>query len=432
MKYGILFNKSNMNIGDDIQAYATERFLPRIDCFIDREHIDSFESENGEPVAVIMNAWYMWQKWNWPPSKYIYPLMTGFHYADHQLARQWYGTPLKYEFLEGIGGDYLNAYGPVGCRDMFTMNNLSRIGVNAFFSGCITMTLPRMPERDDKGSYVCLVDVAKKAREQLHGVLDGKIEVREISHLRERDETLPWDKRREIVEELLTIYQNARCVVTKRLHCALPCLAMGVPVLLVRGNEDDTRFEPYYDFLYHYSVDEIARGEYSYDFLNPPANREDFLPYREKLIARIREFVETASKETGTADELKKTTYTEQEVTQWRHDVMKKALELWFEDDHRKHEKEVEIKRELKEQKLKYKQRGEKINELKGKVSALKEKNNSYKEKLSARNEKISKLKNKNAALTEKLNTTEKELEQLRNESIFKTIRRKMRRNKSK
>lgn len=88
MKYGILFNKSNMNIGDDIQAYATERFLPRIDCFIDREHIDSFESENGEPVAVIMNAWYMWQKWNWPPSKYIYPLMTGFHYADHQLARQ--------------------------------------------------------------------------------------------------------------------------------------------------------------------------------------------------------------------------------------------------------------------------------------------------------------------------------------------------------
>ena len=98
MKYGILLNKNNLNIGDDIQAYATAQFYPKVDYFIDRENMLNFKTDDDKPVAVIMNAWYMWKKWNWPPSKYIYPLFVGFHYADHQLAKQ-PGSPLKYEFL---------------------------------------------------------------------------------------------------------------------------------------------------------------------------------------------------------------------------------------------------------------------------------------------------------------------------------------------
>lgn len=109
MKYGLILNKNNLNIGDDIQAFATARFLPQVDYFIDREYMDDFRPEEDEPVAVIMNAWYMWHKWNWPPAKNIIPLFVGFHYADHQLAKQ-PGSPIKYEFLNGIGGDYLKAY----------------------------------------------------------------------------------------------------------------------------------------------------------------------------------------------------------------------------------------------------------------------------------------------------------------------------------
>ena len=434
MKYGILFNKSNMNIGDDIQAYATGRFLPRIDYFIDREHIDSFKPDGDEPVAVIMNAWYMWQKWNWPPSEYIYPLMTGFHYADHQLANQWYGTPIKYEFLSGIGGEYLNAYGPVGCRDMFTMNNLKSVGVDAFFSGCITMTLPKMPERGDKGSYICVVDVAKKVRDKLHSDLDGKIEIREISHLRERDESLSWEARVELVEELLTVYQNARCVVTKRLHCALPCLAMGVPVLLVRGGEDDTRFDPYYDFLYHSTNDEFVNGAV-YDFLNPPANKEDFREFRDRLIETVTAFISECGELSGTAAELKKTSYSAQDVVNWRHDVMKSALELWFNDDHLKHEKEVEknrkissLKADLKAQKSKTSELKQKIKTKNEKITALREKNAEYKEKLMNKNSKITALREKNSALNQRLSDTEAALEALKAESIFKTVKRKLRR----
>ncbi len=415
MKFGILYNKSNMNIGDDIQAYATERFLPQIDYYIDRENIDSFAPDNSEPVAVIMNAWYMWRKWNWPPSKNIYPLMVGFHYADHQLANQWYGSPLKYEFLEGVGGDYLNAYGPVGCRDMFTLENLKAINVNSYFSGCITMTIPKMPEREDKGQYICVVDVVKKAREKLKEQLEGKIEVREFSHLRERDETIPWEERRKSVEEILTTYQNARCVVTRRLHCALPCLAMGVPVLLLRGDEDDTRFDPYYDLLHRITVKDFMDDKCDYDFLNPPANKEDFRQYSDKLSETVQEFVASVKDDNRSVEEICKTTFTDQDVKNWRHDVMKKALETWLFDDHKKHEKDVEQRKEinrLKKQEKLAEKRQERVLELK--------------EKVNQKNERIDELKEKNKKLNEELKASKKAYNALKNEAFFTTFKRKL------
>ncbi len=330
MKYGVLYNKYNVNIGDDIQAYATARFLPSVDYFIDREHIDEFKSDNGEPVAVIMNAWYMWAKWNWPPSKYIVPDMIGFHYADHQLAKQ-PGSPIKYEFLEGIGGDWLRAYGPVGCRDMFTKSKLEEIGVDAYFSGCITMTLPKMPERENKGEYICLVDLEKKVEDKLKPMLEEQgIEVKVITQNRERDGDMSWEDRCAMVEELLTVYQNARCVVTKRLHCSLPCLAMDVPVFLIKEMEDDIRFDPYYDFFYRTTVTKFMNDEYEYDFLNPPKNKGMHIKYRERIIENCENFIRSVENETRTTDELRKTTYTDEEVLRWRHDTMKTAMDLWL------------------------------------------------------------------------------------------------------
>ncbi len=413
MKFGILYNKSNMNIGDDIQAYATERFLPRIDYYIDRENLDSFTPDSNEPVAVIMNAWYMWRKWNWPPSKYIHPLMVGFHYADHQLANQWYGSPLKYQFLEGIGGDYLNAYGPVGCRDKFTLGNLKKIGVKAYFSGCITMTLPKMPERENKGQYICVVDVVKKAREKFREDFGDKIEIREISHLRERDETIPWEERRKNVEELLTVYQNARCVITRRLHCALPCLAMGVPVLLVRGDEDDTRFDPYYDLLHRATVDEFMDGSVDYDYLNPPENKSDYKQYADSLTKNVTDFVEAAKKETRSADELLRTTYTEQDVRNWRHDVMKNALEIWLDDDHKKHETDAQKSKDLRHLEKLADKRFNRVLELKG--------------KLKNKTDELNTVKAEKASLEAELAKTKSELNKLRNESFITSFKRKLR-----
>ena len=40
MKYGVLMHKTTMNLGDDIQAYASAQFLPHVDYLVERENID--------------------------------------------------------------------------------------------------------------------------------------------------------------------------------------------------------------------------------------------------------------------------------------------------------------------------------------------------------------------------------------------------------
>ena len=62
MKYGLLVFKETDNIGDDIQAYAAERFLPKVDYYIDRESVNVLMPNNQERVAMIMNALYMYNK----------------------------------------------------------------------------------------------------------------------------------------------------------------------------------------------------------------------------------------------------------------------------------------------------------------------------------------------------------------------------------
>lgn len=48
MKFGLLYEYDTRNIGDDVQSYATRRFLPRVDYLVDRNHIDEFMPEKEE------------------------------------------------------------------------------------------------------------------------------------------------------------------------------------------------------------------------------------------------------------------------------------------------------------------------------------------------------------------------------------------------
>lgn len=362
MKYGVLFNKNNVNLGDDIQAYATARFYPSLDYFVDREHIHQFQSENNEPVAVIMNAWYMWEKWHWPPARCIVPHMVGIHYADHELSLQ-PGSPLKYEALEGLGGDYLKAYAPIGCRDYYTMGQMKDLGIDCYFSGCITLTLPQMPIIKPQKEYICIVDVDAKVRDKLVALLkDSGYELKIMTHTGERDENRTWEQRKEKVEELLTTYRNAKCVITKKLHCSLPCLSQETPVVLIKQMDDDIRFSPYYEFLHYIKTDDFLAGNYDYDFTNPKPNKPDYKPVREALIKSCEDFVARMETETRSTEELDRFTATDEEVYHWRYDLMDRTLSMWLEKTRQEHKELKKAKNERAR--------------LKNKISALTAENN--------------------------------------------------------
>lgn len=333
MKFGVIMHKTTRNIGDDIQTFAAMQHLPHTDHFLDREYLDEFTTDDGKPVAVVMSAWYMWRKWNWPPSDYIIPLLTGMHFSDHQAAQQ-AGSPVKTEFLSGCGRDYMNAWGPVGCRDDFTLRTFKEAGIDSFFSGCITLTLPKMEKLEPARRYICACDLPKDVLEKLREIIGGKCEIIETTHYMDyRESEATWEERQAEVVRLLTLYQNAICVVTRRLHCALPCLAMEVPVFVTNGHKRPVsgRFDPYYDWLPHCTYKEFVKGKFDYDFLNPPPNSREYLPAREAMIKAIEEFAARYENEDGTPEEYKKTTYSELELYKWKAKTMRDCMNRWFE-----------------------------------------------------------------------------------------------------
>ncbi len=335
MKYGVLWRKTTMNIGDDMQSYAESLWYPQVDYMIDIEALDSFRSADDEPVACIMSAWYLWHKWNWPPAKCIYPLWVGFHYNDIQRGRP-RGMPSKWEYLTGPGLDYLKAYAPIGCRDSYTRKRLEERGVATYYSGCVTLTLSKRKLVKPARPYFVLVGVDKKTETYVKKRMENTgIDVKIVAPTRPEPSTnLSWETRKAEVESLLDLYQNARAVLTFRLHCALPCLALETPVLMVRPSFQSVRLHPYVDYLQKATPDEMTAGKCDAWLLCPQKNPDTYKPVREALQQRIAAFIAQAKAETRKASALSPTAYTSADVLHWQHATMKQTLDNYHIEHH--------------------------------------------------------------------------------------------------
>lgn len=271
MKKGLLIyphNASNIfNIGDYIQSIAARQFLGEPDEYINREYLN----ENREdPVAIIANGWYMHRPNNWPPNENIKPLFVALHI--NKLAED--------KLLSPKSIDYFKSNEPIGCRDFYTTNKLLEKGVEAYFSGCLTLTLGKTYRNENReNTRIYFTDLnshlAPSFKFYLKCLLNGIIKFPLIRKIQKRkaefgiickfrnvvafystfakvfEDSLFLDaiyKEQEIVDnfdseekkfkyadELLREYSRARFVVTSRIHCALPCIAMGTPVLFVHN-----------------------------------------------------------------------------------------------------------------------------------------------------------------------------------------------------
>lgn len=334
MKFGVIMHKPTTNIGDDIQTYAAAKLLPQVDYAIDRESINTFQSKNNEPVAVIMNAWWMWKKWNWPPADCIIPKLVSIHVNNYGIERK--SSPIENEWICGCGREYMEAYGPVGCRDQSTLDFFEKQGIDAYFSGCLTLTLPKQKQTADAKQYVCLVDLNTKLEAKARELLkDTGLEIRVISHKCDyRRSFASLEKRFNRVEEVLIQYQNAKFVITRRLHVTLPCLALETPVLSVVDLKDIgniTRWEPYVDMLHCIDNDDFLNNNFDFGFQNPPKNKGDYLRLRKQLMEDVAEFIRQYGHCEQPLAAIRKTRYTSDEKLLWQNEMMQVTLEKWLE-----------------------------------------------------------------------------------------------------
>ena len=228
--YGLICN-SSCNIGDEIQSIAAARFLPHIDTYVHREQVNRFKSD--KKTKLIMNAWWTRLPKTFPPSKDIIPLLISMHFK-HQLRKK---TPMPGYTV------YFKKYGPVGCRDKATAKWLNDNGIPAYFSGCLTLTLQRNPslKRED---YILGVDLPKHIVKEIKSRTN-----RPVYNIPRTLLPLNLNKRFRLAKTMLYLYHNAHCVVTSRLHAAMPCLAFETPVLMLDTKNNWLRRDGRYDGL---------------------------------------------------------------------------------------------------------------------------------------------------------------------------------------
>lgn len=338
MKYKLLsvHNGDQNNIGDYVQALASSQFIPSLDGFINREELDLY---NDGECKVIMNGWYMHNPEHWPPSSKIHPLFVAFHL----------NSSISDRLLTEEGILYLKKHEPIGCRDTNTVRLLSEKGINAYFSGCMTLTLGKnylSKEKDDcyyfvdptipkskklttillnflylLANFSNVVVVGRKLYQgeklsfkrklitagfiRLYSrIIDKNIIVNAKYICQENSSYTNSFKtdfeRLNEAERLVKLYARAKFVVTSRIHCALPCLGLNTPVLYtLKANDNDIstcRFGGLID-LFNVAIcspDDVRLLDCSYNFIKNghiPQNKQSWVELSRKLIQSCINFV---------------------------------------------------------------------------------------------------------------------------------------------
>ena len=214
------------NLGDYIQILACLQLLEtmglRPSIYLDRDtelaNAPALEACSAR-IVLPLNGWFkrtVGSDPQWPPHEHIIPVFIGFHVRPFQCPA----------LLEQRSIEYMKANGPVGCRDPFTMRALAEQGVSTYLSHCLSLSFAKR-RSDEVGDAVV---VASRDREII-GLLPP--EYRDdhvyVNHYMVRDGFSAYLAE---AKALLAFYRTrARLVITTFLHCALPCIAMGVPVI---------------------------------------------------------------------------------------------------------------------------------------------------------------------------------------------------------
>ncbi|WP_420933462.1 polysaccharide pyruvyl transferase family protein [Alteromonas sp. A081] len=288
MKYCLYEYKNSDNLGDEIQSIAARQFLPSVDFFVDRDNWD--KTKINEPSRLIANGWYTHNNKEWlPKNKFITPLFISFHITPK--SRELFSNKQTLAFLEKNG--------PIGCRDFATKEFLESHGVSAYFSGCLTLTLKRKTNIARTNNNI-LVDIPEYiAREMPFELNQNVTKINQYF-----DPTLKFLLRVENkiglplsrglaftrAQRLLDRYCAANSVITQRLHCALPCTAMEVPVVFLVPHYKDARYKGLITLTNHLSYEEFLDAPEKITLLNNK-NSEGSEVLRNKLTKICENFV---------------------------------------------------------------------------------------------------------------------------------------------
>lgn len=238
------YAKGINNLGDNIQIIALDYLyetmgIPKEDIiYIDTNELPIYE---GEYVVLPVTMPLV----NFTPngiagrfSDRIIPVFLGFTMVKDSL------LPEEVE--------YLKRFSPIGCRDERTLTTVRNYGIESYLHGCITSTLPG---RDKEGSFdkVIMVDAPTGIEKFIPDNLKSKLVYRTHMH-----ENLKADPKELMIEYYKEYKESACLIITSLLHCSVPCIAAGIPVILAKGDKAVSyRFSWLEKLIHIYTLDEF-------------------------------------------------------------------------------------------------------------------------------------------------------------------------------
>lgn len=268
------------NLGDYLQSEATElavrAAMGEAVAFTPWPR-NALSWYDGPPAICVMQGWYEHDTLRFLPNRNVLPVWVGTHFER--------ATRERLAFLAALDRDLLTDW-EFGCRDLSTLEWCRSQGLAAYFSRCLTLTLPtRGPARRDKLFLVGpdawrerVQNALPRALREARPVVCADQLVTGERALAERDH-LPAAK------TLLQTYRDeAALVITSRIHCAQPCLAMGIPVVFIDPvNKEAERFSTLRGLIPIHSFDDLKAGKV--DLAPEPP---DLAPLKRAMLENLR------------------------------------------------------------------------------------------------------------------------------------------------
>lgn len=251
-------DKGMENIGDWAQILAIEHLYQYMQvAYTDvvRIKISELSSYNGEYVILPIN----------------YPFY-GYYRLSPKIIPVFLGISVMHKSV--ADGLKMRNFQPIGCRDYHTWRELTDAGLDAYMAGCLTITWDKR-EKSDRQKSIFIVDVSEKIYDRIPS--DIREKAVKTSHIYYHDECIGEEGARRVYKKY---EEEAALVITSRIHCAQPCIAMGIPVIFI-CEVSSFRYDVVRQYIPVYSLETM--------------DQIDWNPAVPELEAHKREIMESAS-----------------------------------------------------------------------------------------------------------------------------------------
>lgn len=311
MVYDFLKTKTaqdTINLGDYVQSIAAMNLLGINEdqqevAFVDREDLKALpiNYKEGHKVKFIANGWYTHNQSSFPLNSNIEPLFTSVHIDDRFI--------LTDEVIKSF-----KRFEPIGCRDLKSVEKLSKFGVVSYFSGCLTLTFEESDNKregivfvvdnlvDEMGVVASYSQLKKwKGFNKLLNVLLNEYDLCDIENATflTQNSSIYLSPKEQFkkARSNLEILSKADLVVTTRIHILMPSMSMGTRSLMLITNINDDRFKGllkywnYIDFTNSKEPDDNYSVSINYSENHKIVNNNSFRLFMNNEILKISEWL---------------------------------------------------------------------------------------------------------------------------------------------